>query len=128
MTSNYNRKTTRGISDYDALLNAIKAIIVDKRSIQSTAKTYDIKRQSLSRYVKKFNAAVPDIAGVPDDDLMIVVRRIASYATNKMVCPIFMKSHCITQCVICNLPNTNIFMDFYSFFLGFQRRAGKGSG
>lgn len=111
MTSNYNRKTTRGISNYEALLSAIRAIIVDK--LQSTAKTYDIKRQSLSRYVKKFNTAVPDISGVPDDDLMIVVRRIASYATHKMVCSIFMTSHCITQWVICNLFNTNMFMDFF---------------
>lgn len=86
MSSKYNRKTTHGISDFDALQNAIKAIVIDKKSIQSTAKAYNISRRSLGRYIKKFKAAVPDIAGVPDDDLMIVVRRIASYATNKLVC------------------------------------------
>lgn len=80
MSSKYKRKTTHGISDSDALLNAIKAIVIDKKSIQSTANAYNISRRSLGRYIKKFEAAAPDIAGVPEDDLMIVVRRIASYA------------------------------------------------
>ena len=86
MASRRKRKTSYGISDYEGLLNAIKEIKTEKKSIRSVADAYKIDRKSLGRYVMKFDAKVPDITTVPDVDLMIVVRRIASYAAPKLVC------------------------------------------
>jgi len=65
------RSTEHGITDYDALLNAIKDI--NKRSKKSTAAAYKISRTSLLRYVAKFTAEVPDILAAFDDKLSKVV-------------------------------------------------------
>jgi len=74
MASRRKRSTEHGITDCDALLNAIKDIIINKRSKKSTAATYKINRTSLLRYVAKFTAEVPDILTVSDDELLKVVR------------------------------------------------------
>lgn len=85
MASRRPRKTDRGIMDYDALLNAIKAHIIEKKSKKSTANQFNISMRSFGRYLDKFKAEVPDITLVSDDDLLKVVRRIASYTTPKLV-------------------------------------------
>ena len=85
MANRRQRKTEHGISDFDTFLNAIKAIKVEKKSIRSTAHDYSIDKSSLSRYVKKLDKEVPDITKVSDADLLVIVRRIGSYATTKMV-------------------------------------------
>ena len=84
MANRRQRKTEHGISDFDTFLNAIKAIKVEKKSIRSTAHDYSIDKSSLSRYVKKLDKEVPDITKVSDANLLVIVRRIGSYATTKM--------------------------------------------
>ena len=73
MANRRKRSTEHGITDYDALFNAIKDIIINKRSKKSTAAAYKINRTSLLRYVAKFTAEVPDILAVSDDELLKVV-------------------------------------------------------
>lgn len=51
----YVRKTERGITDWNKLVAAIKDIKIDNKGIRSTAKTYNIPKSSLARYIQKFN-------------------------------------------------------------------------
>lgn len=83
------RKTNRGVADFELLLNAIKAIKIEKKTLRSTALVYEIDKRSLSRYIKKLDVEVPDISVVGDDELLNVLQRVASYDnTSKahMVC------------------------------------------
>jgi len=68
MASRRKRPTEHDITEYDVLLNAIKNIIINKRSKKSTAAEYKISRISLLRYVAKFIAEVSDILTVSDDE------------------------------------------------------------
>lgn len=86
MAARRPRTTDRGVKDFNALLDAIKAIKVENTSKTSTAKAHNIDMRSLSRYIKKFDAVVPDINAVTDDELLKVVREIASYSTPSLVC------------------------------------------
>jgi len=56
MAARRPRKTDRSIKDFQALLNAMKAIKIDKKSRKSTAQAYNINMRSLGRYVQKFDA------------------------------------------------------------------------
>lgn len=72
-------------SDYEQLLAAIKAIKVDKKRVNSSAKAHGIDRKTLDRYVAKFNAEVPDISAVSDAKLLKIVQRIRSHAETALV-------------------------------------------
>ena len=67
------RKTEHDISDFDALLNAIKAIKIGKKSIRSTTRDYSIDKSNFLLYVKKLDKELPDITKVSDVELMAVV-------------------------------------------------------
>lgn len=73
------RTTEQGISDFDALLNAIKCIKIGESSIRKAGLTNNIPDRSLSRYLKKFNEKVEDITGYTDEQLLQILRGIASY-------------------------------------------------
>lgn len=93
--SRRERKTEHGVSDFDALVKALKAIKIEKQSIRSTASDYGIDKSSLSRYVTKFDKELRDknlkqITDVSDAELMTIVRRIASYSTPKLVSTTFL--------------------------------------
>lgn len=79
------RKTDHGITDFDALLKAIKEVKVDKNPIKRTARTYNIPSSSFLRYIKKFDDEVPDITQVSDDVLMKIVKKVASYTKPSLV-------------------------------------------
>lgn len=70
MATRRKRKTSRGVSDYDELLDAIKDIKLYKKSVKSTATAHNIKRTSLLRYIAKFDAEVPEIENVDDAGLL----------------------------------------------------------
>ena len=48
-------KTELGISDFNAFLNVIKGIKIEKESISSMDRDYSIDKSSLSFYVKKLD-------------------------------------------------------------------------
>lgn len=85
------RKTEHGISDFEALMKAIKQVKVDKKSKQSTAREYNIPRSSLVRYIAKLDATIPDITQVSDVELMKAIKAVASYCTPSLVCGFFKK-------------------------------------
>ncbi|XP_031637668.1 uncharacterized protein LOC116350086 [Contarinia nasturtii] len=85
MANRRERKTDHGVSDFDALLNAIKAIKIEKKRIRPTARAYSISKTSLTRYVEKLDKEVADISKLSDVELLAILRRIASYATPKLV-------------------------------------------
>jgi len=83
--SRRERKTDHGITDHGILLEAIKAVKVEKRSVKSTASEYNINRTSLGRYITKFDAEVKDITAVDDSNLLKIVKRISSFSTPCLV-------------------------------------------
>lgn len=85
MASRRPRKSDRGVTDYNALLSAIKDIKVEKKSIRSTASAFKIDKSSLSRYVTKFDKIVSNIEDVSDADLLEIVHSIAFYSAPKQV-------------------------------------------
>lgn len=85
MASRRQRITDRGITDHNALLHAIKAVIIDKKSKKGTAKQFNISMRSFGRYLDKFKGLVPDINAVGDDECLKVVRRIAKYTSHTLV-------------------------------------------
>lgn len=66
-------------------MSAIKAVKIGKQSLQIVAVNSGIARSSLYRYVTKFDNEVEDIAALNDDEIKIVLRKIAGYAKHKMV-------------------------------------------
>lgn len=85
MASRKKRKTEHGVSDHDALLAALKDIRINNTSVKKSAATFNINRISLGRYLKKFNDQVPDLEKLNDEQLLKIVRKIASYTTPKLV-------------------------------------------
>lgn len=85
MTSRKPRKTDHGVNDLEALLNAVKAIKIDKKGLRATATAYKIPKSSLSRYIEKVDKEIPDIGAVDDEQLSTVLQDIASYTTPKLV-------------------------------------------
>ena len=86
------RKSDRGVSDFDALLNAIKSIKISNVSIRQAAATNEIPYRSLARYKLKFDEVVEDIHDQSDEQLLNVLRDIASYknvAKAQMVCDLY---------------------------------------
>ena len=85
MAARRMRKTERGITDHDALLAAIRSIIINNVSASRAEKALNINVKSFNRYVSAFRAEVPDITALSDDELLNVVRRIATYETPSLV-------------------------------------------
>lgn len=79
------RITERGCTDFDALLKAIRAVKIDKKSKKSVSKEYNIPKTSMLRYQIKLDAKFPDISTVDDAELLKVLRGIAGYSSHKQV-------------------------------------------
>lgn len=79
MVYNRKRKTDRGVTDYEALLNAIKAIKINKDSVTRAGEANYIPGRSMRRYSTKFDEKVANIADHSDEELLQILRGIASY-------------------------------------------------
>ena len=75
----YKRKTDRGIKDFDKLEKAIKEIILEGKSIRSTANAYNIPFKSLARYIIKVRNKINDVSTVTENELVHAMRGVASY-------------------------------------------------
>lgn len=84
MTSR-KRKTNNGIDDVSVLMQAITDIEIGHKTIRATARSYSIPKSSLHRYIGKLHDKVPDIANIADEDLLNILRDIASYARPSLV-------------------------------------------
>lgn len=128
MTSRRSRKTDRGVKDFGELLDAIKSIKIEpKTSIRKAAASIGIPFQSLSRYVSKFDEQVPDITAVPDNDLLAIVRQIASYknvGTAQMVK--FEHKLIVLVNFISNISDCKYYCSFLSFYQVFDENQEKG--
>lgn len=82
-TDRANRKI--GVTDFDALLKAIKEIKIDNKSLRATCKAYNIPRTSMSRYVGKLDAKFPDISAVNDAALIKELRSMTSLSERTQV-------------------------------------------
>ena len=67
--------TERGITDYDALLDAIIEVVVNKKKIKTAARLYNIPHTSFDRYIKKFEQKFPDISEMIHDELLKNVKK-----------------------------------------------------
>ncbi|XP_055311396.1 uncharacterized protein LOC129574063 [Sitodiplosis mosellana] len=60
--------------DVNALVKAIKDCLIDKKQIKTTARSHDLPRSSLQRYLKKVEENYEDLSAVADDELTEFVR------------------------------------------------------
>ena len=65
-TKKIAKNTETKAIDYDALVNALKAIKISKQSIRVAAAAFGMSKTSLARYVKKFDDEGKDIANMTD--------------------------------------------------------------
>lgn len=78
-------KCRTGVTDFDALLKAVKDIKNEKMSLRAAAKAYNIPRTSLGRYMTKINTKIPDISVVDETKLLKELRSITSYTKEHQV-------------------------------------------
>lgn len=80
------RKTDRGVTDYVALIKAIKLVKCEGFSKIAAAEQHKIPKSSFYRYIDKLDEQIPDITKVDDNLLLKAVKKIASYSTPTKVC------------------------------------------
>lgn len=87
MSSRYKRKSNRGLSrlDHDALVNALKAVKVGTQALRAAAKTFNIPRTSLQRYIKSFEATGKDMATMSNQEIKDFIGTLTTYGTNQLV-------------------------------------------
>ena len=82
MASRRPRKTDRGVKDFEAVLDAIVSVKIKKKSLRSVANAFNLPRTTLLRHLNAFDAEIPDITKVSSEQLLEIVRRIASPYAN----------------------------------------------
>lgn len=83
--SSVKKSASKQEIDFDALIVAVKACILDKLPVRATTRRYGIARSSLQRYIDKVNAIFSDLSVVNDDDLMEFVRLAHARTPSNMV-------------------------------------------
>ncbi|XP_055306432.1 uncharacterized protein LOC129570751 isoform X1 [Sitodiplosis mosellana] len=71
--------------DVNALVKAIKDCLIDKMQIKTTARSHDLPRSSLQRYLKKVEENYEDLSAVADDELTEFVRDCGQRTPSNMV-------------------------------------------
>lgn len=79
------RKTEFGITDYNALTAAVKAVKIEERSLRDVSKAFGIPKSSLARYVKRFEEENKDISKMNDADINALVQKNVSHGSHRMV-------------------------------------------
>lgn len=72
--------------NFDALLQAIKYCLLEKKSIRSTAKEHGFDKSTLQRYLKKVKNNYDDISSVTRDTLLEFIRTCSTKTPTNMVC------------------------------------------
>lgn len=86
MSSKKAKKTETKTIDYDALVNALKAIKISKQSIRVAAAAFGMSKTSLARYVQKFDKEGKDIANMTDAEIDALVRKNESSDEDQDFC------------------------------------------
>lgn len=71
--------------DYDAVIKALKAVKINKRSFRVASKSYELSTTSLNRYIKKFDEEEKDITQLTDDQINAFVRKNEPLGAHRMV-------------------------------------------
>lgn len=122
MAARRPRKSDRGVKDFVSLLNAIKSIKIEKKSIRKASVAYELPLKSLARYIQKFDAEVPDISKESDQKLLEIVQRIASYANTS-------EAHAVSNAYSIHSFYFPIFSsNLLPLFIDFHEGAGKNTG
>lgn len=76
-----NKRTTgRANLDFANVVEAIKAVKLENRPVHAVARSYELPRMSLTRYVAKVSSQYEDISTVTDEELVETIKRSCSYA------------------------------------------------
>ena len=71
--------------DDDAIVNALKAVKISQQSVRAVAKSFNIARTSLQRYILSFEATGKDIKQMADAELKVFVESLATHGTHTLV-------------------------------------------
>lgn len=87
-------------TDFDAVLKAVKEVIVEKKGIRPTARAYAIDKDLLRRQTLKASQAFDDLSTVSDDELMKFIRRSSTKIPSNMVIVIVCVYYCHSHILI----------------------------
>lgn len=71
--------------DFDALLAAVKDVLIEKNGIRATARAYNLPKSTLEWHTKKVKESFDDVASVSDSVLMGFIRRKRMHLPSNMV-------------------------------------------
>lgn len=103
----YKCKTQRGFIDSKALARAIEAVRINNATIFAASEAYNIPISSLTRYLCKFDAVVPNASDITEEQLITVVENFETFGKSTVFTVDF--------CIICMdslpkklIPNNSI--------------------
>lgn len=85
MVRKYKRKTEDSTIDPNLLLEAIKAIKIEKKSVVSVAQTHNVPKSNLFRYLGKIYQQFTDFANAPEQQLLEFVSSLTKRCGQKPV-------------------------------------------
>lgn len=85
MPRNYVKKKLALPTSSEAILDAIRAVKIEKKATNSVAKMYNIPKSNLYRYIEKLNENFPDDITPTDEQLIEFVNSFSSTGM-KTVC------------------------------------------
>lgn len=84
MAGNKKAKNDENIN-FDALLQAIKACLLNNTFVRTAARSFNVPRSTLTRHVEKVKKMYPDISNVSDNDLMDLLKFNRMHLPSNMV-------------------------------------------
>lgn len=84
MPRKYKRKTEDSPTDPIKVLEALKAIKIEKCSVKSVAQNHNIPRSSLSRYLTRINYSFSDISMISDQQLLDCIKSFTSRGSKRV--------------------------------------------
>lgn len=85
MPKNYVKKKEDVPRDCRSIVDAIKDIKKDKKSVFSVAKSHNIPYRSLYRYIEKLDKEIPDVLQATDQELVDFVESLGTTGPKKVM-------------------------------------------
>lgn len=103
----YKKVSSKPSNDVRNMVDAIKEVTLENRTLRSIAEKYKVGRSRLQRYISRIEAANLDPATVPDEQLFEFVSSLSDRVGGKTV-GLFSRISFIISFIFSNIPN-NLF-------------------
>jgi len=82
----YQSETSKPAVDINAIVTAIKEVIIEKKSLRSVGQAYKIDKSKLSRYISKLTQAIINPSTVSNEQFVNIVSLLSGQIGGKTVC------------------------------------------